>query len=152
MKWTRGIIATLFVAFLAGHAPVAAQQVLDEDSPVWVAAQAEAEPVVLEAVKAFDAALAGATVETYENSAFELREIRSDALTQNNVMLLVMFQDGRTVIGVFDLADPQKTNPNSYAVRLEAALVKALDAKFKRGTLEPTTLGATRVSALGFAL
>jgi glycine betaine/choline ABC-type transport system substrate-binding protein len=129
------LVAVLAVSLSSAHAQ---EPALNEDSPVWVAAQTEAEPVILEALKAFDASLQTATVEVVEQGATTTREVKSEGLDKNGVMLLVMYQDGKTVLGLFDLNDPSKTKTDSFAARLEAALVKALDAKFKRGNLEPT--------------
>jgi hypothetical protein len=130
------LLSVLSLSFVAARAQQ--EPVLSEDSPVWVAAQAEAEPVVLETIRNFDASLKGATVEVYENGVFLLREVKAEGLERNNLMILVMYQDGKTVVGVFDFTDTAKAKTDSFAAKLEAAIVKAMDAKFKRGTLEPS--------------
>jgi hypothetical protein len=139
LKFVSSLIALTVATLAVSFSPTLAQEPApNEDSPVWIAAQTEAEPVILEALKAFDASLQTASVEVVEQGATLTREVKSEGLEKNGVMLLVMYQDGKTVLGLFDLNDPSKTKTDSFAARLEAALVKALDAKFKRGNLEPT--------------
>lgn len=135
-------VAMILLLCLAACAPVAGTLTTDDfiedlsssNNPVWQASRTDAEATILEAMRAFDPVL-NAYLVVIKDSGLIVVEARSTQLEQQNVLVLLAFQDGSTVLGVFDLKDSAKSNPQSLAVKLEVAVTATMDAKFQRGKL-----------------
>ncbi len=108
-----------------------------DNIPVWRAPMTNAQVVALETVRGFTAELQGAYLKPVnrEVGPVLVDEIASDTLDRERILVLVAYQDGRTVLGVFDLATRSRGDPNALATRLEMALVTAFDAHFPRADL-----------------
>jgi hypothetical protein len=121
------------------NAPMTTENFIEDlnsySNPVWEASRRDAEAAVLEAMRAFDPGL-NAFIVVIKDTGLIVVEARSSQLERQNVLVLLAFQDQNTVLGVYDLKNNNGSfDPQALAVRLEVAIVAAMDAKFQRGKL-----------------
>ena len=120
------------------NAPLTTEDLIEDlnsfSNPVWKASRTDAERAVLEAMRAFDAALS-AYIVIIKDSGLIVVGARSATLERDDVLVLLAFQEQSAILGVYDLKNNGSSDPQSLAGRLEVAIVGAMDAKFQRGRL-----------------
>jgi hypothetical protein len=105
------------------------------DLPIWATSIEAALPVMLEAIRRFDAAYQGSFASELTDSQinnFRIVQIRGTSLERDRIEIYVGGEANEVALGVFEADSGGKLVPGSQADKLEDAVIAAMDGLFKR--------------------
>jgi hypothetical protein len=105
------------------------------DLPIWATSVETALPVMLEAIRRFDAAYQGSFASELTDSQinnFRIVQIRGTSLERDRIEIYVGGEANEVALGVFEADSGGKPVPGSRADALEDAVISLMDGLFKR--------------------
>jgi hypothetical protein len=105
------------------------------DLPIWATSLETALPVVLEAIRRFDAAYQGSfgsELTDAQINNFSIFQIRGTSLERDRIEIYLGGEANEVALGVFEADSGGKLVPGSQADKLEDAVIAAMDGLFKR--------------------
>jgi hypothetical protein len=107
------------------------------DLPIWATSLETALPVVLEAIRRFDAAYQGSFGSELTDSQinnFSIVQIRGTSLERDRIEIYVGGEANEVALGVFEADSGGKLVTGSQADKLEDAVIAVMDGLFKRSS------------------
>lgn len=138
MRWLLFCLLFLLVACIPRAGPDFTEDFFSSDLPIW---QVNFEASIQTAIAALQPFVGTQEVRVSTTGADtdrrRIRELEADWLEQNRLMILLVFQGDKLVLAVIDLANAKRSilESTSLGARVNAALIEALDQRFKRSAL-----------------